>query len=129
MAKLIAPRKGHSIRNRQNQRNNNNAQPRRTELENRHNGQSHPQRRLHIQRQPKEAAVRLIPCAFRGLKHPSRIARRGIDFVPPAQANETAPSYVLQVVEIDGEEEDCEDEDEDGVVGDEKAAEEVDEET
>jgi hypothetical protein len=50
-----------------------------------------------------------------------------IDFVPPAQSNETTAGDVFEVVEVGGEEEDGEDEDEDEVVYEEEA-EEVDEE-
>jgi hypothetical protein len=42
-----------------------------------------------------------------------RVARRGIDLVPPAQADETAAGDVFQVVEIGGQKEDRDDEDED----------------
>lgn len=41
------------------------------------------------------------------------IACRGVDFVPPAQPHETSARDVLDVVEVGGEEEHCEDEDED----------------
>ena len=46
-----------------------------------------------------------------------RVAGRGVDFVPPAQADEAAAGDVLQVVEVKGEEEEGEDEDEDAMVG------------
>ena len=42
-----------------------------------------------------------------------RIARRGVDFVPPPQPNEASPGNVLEVVEVRGEEEEGEYEDED----------------
>jgi hypothetical protein len=56
-----------------------------------------------------------------------RLAGAGVDFVPPAQADEAAPGDVLKVVEVGGQEEDGDDEDEDEVGGEEEA-EEVDEE-
>ena len=59
-----------------------------------------------------------------GLEDPVRLARRRVDFVPPAQADEAAAGDVLEVVEIDGEEQEREDEDEDEVA-DEENAEEV----
>lgn len=42
-----------------------------------------------------------------------RIAGRGVDFVPPAEADEAAAGDVFEVVEIKGEEEEGEYEDED----------------
>lgn len=42
-----------------------------------------------------------------------RVPRAGVDLVPPAQPDEAPPGDVLQVVEIGGEEEHGEDEDED----------------
>lgn len=42
-----------------------------------------------------------------------RIARLLIDLVPPSQAYQAAPGDVFQVIEVDGEEEDRDDEDED----------------
>lgn len=45
-----------------------------------------------------------------------RIAGSGVDFVPPAETHKTSAGDVLQVVEIGGEEEDGDDEDEDTVV-------------
>lgn len=45
-----------------------------------------------------------------------RVARVGVDLVPPAQAHEPAARNVLEVVEVAGEEEDGDDEDHDTVV-------------
>ncbi len=45
-----------------------------------------------------------------------RIAGSGVDFVPPAETHKTSAGDVFQVVEIGGEEEDGDDEDEDTVV-------------
>ena len=42
-----------------------------------------------------------------------RITRSCIDFVPPAETNETPAGDVFEVVEVGGEEEDGDDEDED----------------
>ena len=42
-----------------------------------------------------------------------RVPGSGVDFVPPAQADEASASDVFQVVEVGGEEEHGEDEDED----------------
>ena len=56
------------------------------------------------------------------------VARRGVDFVPPAETNQAAAGDVFEVVEVSGEEEDGDDEDEDEGGGEDEAAEEVDEE-
>ena len=39
----------------------------------------------------------------------------GVDFIPPSQTDEAASSDVLEVVEVDGEEDEGEDENEDAV--------------
>ena len=49
-----------------------------------------------------------------------------VDFVPPAEPHETTAGDILEVVEVGGEEEDGDDEDEDEVGGEEEA-EQVDE--
>lgn len=49
----------------------------------------------------------------RALKHPFRVSGCGIDFVPPAQPDEAPPGDVLEVVEVDCEEDYCDDEDQD----------------
>ena len=46
-----------------------------------------------------------------------------VDLVPPAEADEAAAGNVLDVVEVDGEEQHREDEDEDEVLGEEHAEE------
>ena len=56
------------------------------------------------------------------------IPRRGVDLVPPAEADEAAAGDVLEVVEVHREDEHGEDEDEDEGGGEEPEAEEVDEE-
>lgn len=55
------------------------------------------------------------------------VPRIDADFVPPAQAHETSPRDVFEVVKVHGEKHDGDDEDQDVVVGEEEA-EEVDEE-
>ena len=78
--------------------------------------QCHPQRRRSIHAQPEEAPIRRIDdpgTRFRGFKHPVRIPRRGVDLVPPPQSDEAAAGDVFQVVEIEGQEEQGEYEDED----------------
>ncbi|RDW94215.1 Zn(II)2Cys6 transcription factor [Aspergillus mulundensis] len=65
---------------------------------------------------PEEALVRggdSPAPGLRALKDPVRVAGGGVDFVPPAQADEAAAGDVLEVVEVCGEEEEGEDEDED----------------
>jgi len=56
------------------------------------------------------------------------VPRCGVDLVPPAEAYEAAAGDVLEVVEVGGQKEDGDDEDEDEVFGEEEAEEEVDEE-
>ena len=84
-------------------------------LHNRKNRQPNPQPWLRVQRQPKESLIgeilRRVTGAVLGFKHPMRIARRRVDFVPPPQADQAAAGDILEVVEVDGEEQDCEDED------------------
>lgn len=97
----------------------NHAQPHKPEPQHCQHRQSDPQRRLHVQRQPEKPTVGLIRSAaaagarVRALKDPGRVAGGGVDLVPPAQADEAAASDVFEVVEVGGEEEDGEDEDED----------------
>jgi len=109
----------------------NQRQPNKLKPNQRKHRQHHPQHGLHIQRHPKEALVRriLLPAfRVRGFKHPAPVARRAVDLVPPAQTDEPSACDVLEVVEVDGEEQDGYDEDEDEVGGEELEAEEVDEE-
>lgn len=83
------------------------------------NGQADPKCRLRIQRQPEESLIREIlrsgpagvPAAVLGFKHPMRVPRRGVDFVPPPQPDEAPPGDVFQVVEIGSEKEDGDDKD------------------
>ena len=83
--------------------------------------QARPQHGLQIQRQPEEAAVGFVVAAAAadagggGLEHPRAAAGGGVDLVPPPQADEPPAGDVFQVVEVGGEEEDREDEDEDAV--------------
>jgi hypothetical protein len=60
--------------------------------------QRNPQRRRHIHAQPEEAPIRRIDDAgprFRGLEDPVRVSRRGVDLIPPAQANQAAAGDVF----------------------------------
>jgi len=106
----------------------NKRQPNKLKFHNRHHRQRHPQPRLRIQRQPKEPLIRRIhqlpPRLIRlrsTFEHPVRFSRGGVDFIPPAQADEAAAGDVFEVVEVEGEGEDGEDEDEDEVFGEEEA--------
>jgi hypothetical protein len=65
---------------------------------------------MQIHRHPEKPTISRINdfgTGLRTLENPLRRARLGIDFVPPAQTDQAAPSYVFQVVEVGGEEEDC----------------------
>jgi hypothetical protein len=46
-----------------------------------------------------------------------RLAGLWVDLIPPSQTHQPAASYVLEVVEVEGEEDDGQDEDEDEVAG------------
>jgi hypothetical protein len=148
LAELVASRKGKRIRNSKDERNHcrhisfaytvmfpltlqrtDQRQPNR--LQQREKGQHNPQHRLHIQRHPEEALVRhiLLPAlGIRRLKNPAPVARCAVHLVPPAQSDQAPSGNVLEVVEVDGEEQDRDDEDEDEVAGEELQAKEVDEE-
>lgn len=98
----------------------NQAQPDRIlEPHNGEDGQADPQRRLRIDRQPKEPLIRQIlrscpasvAAAVLGFKHPMRVPRRRVHFVPPPQPHKPPSGNVFQVIEIGGEEEDGDDED------------------
>jgi hypothetical protein len=107
----------------------NKRQPNKLQTRQRHDRQKHPQHRLRIQRNPKEALIRRIDLPhlrIRALKHPSAVPRARIHLVPPAQADEPPPRDVLEVVEVGGQEQDGDYEDEDEVGGEEAEAEEVD---
>lgn len=85
------------------------------------NSQPNPQPWLRVQRQPKEALIGQIlrtgttgvAAAVLGLEDPVRIARHRVDFIPPPQSHQTPAGDIFEVVEVDREEEDCEDEDKD----------------
>lgn len=82
------------------------------------NSQGNPQSGSHVETQPEEALVRCGDGAgvrVRRLKDPLRVAGGGVDFVPPAETDETAAGNVLEVVKVRGEEEQGEDEDQDAV--------------
>jgi hypothetical protein len=86
---------------------------------NRQDRQSDPQRRHHVHGEPEEALVRRVDgprVGVRRLKYPVAVAGVGVDLVPPPQTDEAASSDVLEVVEVDGEEDEGEDENEDAVV-------------
>lgn len=94
----------------------NERQPQELQLDQGKNKHEHPQHWLDVEGEPEEAAVGrgddLCP-RLAALKDPVRVARLGVDLVPPAQADEAAARNVLEVVEVAGEEEDGDDEDHD----------------
>jgi hypothetical protein len=95
--------------------------------ENRNKTQYNPTNRLRIQRQPEEPLIRSIDMSslwIRRLKHPVAISRGSIDFIPPTQAHQSSPSNVFEIVEIDGQQDYRDNEDED-VIFAEVEAEEV----
>lgn len=91
-------------------------QPQELQAHQRQNGHQYPQHGLQVQRQPEEAAVGRVDdlgAGLAALKHPLRVTRLGVDFIPPAEPDEAAAGNVLEVVEVAGEEEDGDDEDHD----------------
>ena len=73
-----------------------------------------PPRRLCVERNPKEPAIRLVArlaASLGRLKDPFRVAGRNVDLVPPAQSHQSPSGNVLEVVEVGGEQEAGEDED------------------
>ena len=73
---------------------------------------------MRIERYPEESTIRRIDDLSRGiraLKHPVRVARLRIDFVPPSESDEPAAGDVLEVVEVGCQKEDRDDEDENAV--------------
>ena len=75
-----------------------------------------PQRGLRVQRNPEESLVGRVDLPrlrVRRLKHPFRVSCGRVDFVPPAQTHQPSARDVLEVVEVNGEEDDRDDEDED----------------
>lgn len=95
------------------------------------NAQRYPADRLRIQSQPEEPLVRSVDLSgirIRRLKNPVAVAGLSIDFVPPAQTDQSSASDILEIVEVDGQEDDGNDENED-VVFAEVEAEEVGQET
>lgn len=79
-------------------------------------GQANPQRRSHVQTEPEESLVSGVDGAGVGvgaLEDPVGVTRCGVDFVPPAQPDESATGDVLEVVKVRGEEQEVDDEDED----------------
>lgn len=96
----------------------NKRQPDEHEAHERQYGQRDPQQRLDVVCQPEEAAVGGVDglrAGLAALKHPLGVARGRVDLVPPAQPDEPAAGDVFQVVEVAGEKEDGDDEDEDAV--------------
>jgi len=109
----------------------NKRQPDRLHTSQRHYCQYNPEYGLRIQRQPEETLIRRINVPrlwIRRLEYPAPVARLAVCLVPPAQPDQPPARNVLEVVEVDGEEEDCDDEDEHEVGGEEAQAEKIDEE-
>lgn len=94
----------------------NKRQPQKLQPYNRQNRHQNPPHRLHVQRQPEEAAVRRVDlprARLQALKHPLRLARLRVDLVPPPQADQPPARNVLEVVEIRGQQQNRNDEDHD----------------
>lgn len=106
----------------------NERQPNKPQPDHGQNRQDNPKAWLRIKRQPEEPLICLVlrpRSLLRRLKHPFRIPRGGINFVPPSQTYKPATGNVFQIVEVHREEKNRDDEDE-HIVGCEPQAEEVD---
>ena len=94
----------------------NKRQPDKLESQDSQERKGDPETRLGVHGDPEEAAVGGaddLGARLATLKDPVRVARRGIHLIPPAQADQPAPGNVLEVVEVGGEQEDGDDEDQD----------------
>jgi antitoxin (DNA-binding transcriptional repressor) of toxin-antitoxin stability system len=101
-------------------------QPLEPDIDDGDEGEGEPQRGLRVQRQPEEAGVGRVDdlgAGLAALEDPLAVARREVDLVPPPQPYEPAPCDVLEVVEVGGEQQDRDDEDEHQVLGEEHAEE------
>lgn len=104
----------------------NQTQPDKLKAEDSHETQGDPAHGLRVQRKPEEAFIRRIDlpgiwvCT---LENPVAVARLGVDFVPPAQADEASSGDVFQVVKVYCQQDDGDDEDEDIVAGEEETEE------
>lgn len=109
----------------------NQTKPDKVQSEDGDNTQRYPAHRLRIQGQPEEPLVGSIDLSgirIRRLKDPVAVSRLSVDFIPPAQTDQSSAGNVLEIVEIHGQEDDCDDENED-VVFAKVEAEEVGQET
>lgn len=94
----------------------NKRQPDELKLYQRNYAESYPQEWLGVDGQPEETTIRridLLDGRIARLKNPMGVTALSINFVPPPQPNESSAGNVFQVVEVDGEEDDCDDEDHD----------------
>lgn len=82
------------------------------------NRKTHPQSWCDVQAQPEETLIGGCHGADIGvgrLKDPVRVTGCRVHFVPPAETDQSASGNVLEVVEVRGEKEKREDEDEDTI--------------
>ena len=94
----------------------NKRQPDKLESQDSQERKGDPETRLGVHGDPEEAAVGGVDdlCSrLAALEHPARVARRRVHLVPPAETNQAAAGNVLEVVEVGGEQEDGDDEDQD----------------
>lgn len=104
----------------------NQTQPDKLKAEDSHETQGDPAHRLRVQRKPEEAFVRGVDLSsiwVCTLENPVAVAGLGIDFVPPAQADEASSSDVFQVVKVYCQQDDGDNKDEDIVAGEEETEE------
>jgi hypothetical protein len=82
------------------------------------NRKTNPQGWCHVQAQPEESLIGSCHGAdvrVGRLKDPVRVAGCGVHFVPPAETDQSASGNVLEIIEVCGEKEKGEDEDEDTI--------------
>lgn len=90
-------------------------QPHEVERGDSQDGEGDPEDGLRVHGEPEEAGVGGIDdlgAGLAALEDPLAVAGRGVDLVPPPQAHEAAAGDVLEVVEVGGQQEDRDDEDE-----------------
>lgn len=119
LAELVGSGEGQGVHNGENESDDDEGQPEELQLNQGEDEHEHPQHGLDVEGEPEEAAVGGgddLCAGLAALKDPVGVARLGVDFVPPAQADEATAGDVLEVVEVAGEEEDGDDEDHDHAV-------------
>lgn len=115
LAKLIAAGESEGVRDGEDKGDGDERQPHEVERGDSQDGEGDPEDGLRVHGEPEEAGVGGIDdlgAGLAALEDPLAVAGRGVDLVPPPQAHEAAAGDVLEVVEVGGQQEDRDDEDE-----------------